>query len=275
VVEEARAGEALFRPVRAGNPFEETVERLLQSIKLGVVGPGERLPSERDLAARLNVSRVTLREAIRALTEAGYVESRRGRYGGTFVNTRLPKPRRVSRKKLAQQLARELGGEQADVRADRSGAAADGARRAAANDDVVLQTMLEDALVLRSVLEVGAAEASASRELGTDERDHLTRCLTDTAAAKLTDYRRMDSRLHLAIAEVSGSPSLTTAVADVRMRLNALLDAIPLLERNIVHSDEQHRQIVDAILAGDAPGARTAMQEHLAGTAALLRAFLS
>ena len=91
----ARADEALFRPVRAGNPFEETVERLLQAIKLGVVAPGDRLPSERDLAARLNVSRVTLREAIRALTEAGYVESRRGRYGGTFVNDRLPKPSRV------------------------------------------------------------------------------------------------------------------------------------------------------------------------------------
>ena len=85
------------------------------------------------------------------------------------------------------------------------------------------------------------------------EQDHLTR-LADTAAAKLTDYRRMDSRLHLAIAEVSGSPSLTSAVADVRMRLNALLDAIPLLERNIVHSDEQHRAVVDAILAGDPPG---------------------
>ena len=40
----AGADEAVFRPVRAGNPFEETVERLLQAIKLGVVGPGERLP---------------------------------------------------------------------------------------------------------------------------------------------------------------------------------------------------------------------------------------
>jgi DNA-binding FadR family transcriptional regulator len=85
----------------------------------------------------------------------------------------------------------------------------------------------------------------------------------------------MDSRLHLAIAEVSGSPSLTTAVADVRMRLNDLLDAIPLLERNIVHSDEQHQAVVDAILAGDPEAARHAMREHLAGTAALLRAFLS
>lgn len=42
----ATADEAVFRPVRAGNPFEETVERLLQAIKLGVVGPGSGcLPS--------------------------------------------------------------------------------------------------------------------------------------------------------------------------------------------------------------------------------------
>ena len=97
----ATADEAVFRPVRAGNPFEETVERLLQAIKLGVVGPGERLPAERDLAARLNVSRVTLREAIKALTDSGYVESRRGRYGGTFVNERDRKSTRLNSSHLA------------------------------------------------------------------------------------------------------------------------------------------------------------------------------
>ncbi|GAA3587512.1 GntR family transcriptional regulator [Kribbella ginsengisoli] len=237
----AGADEAVFRPVRAGNPFEETVERLLQAIKLGVVGPGERLPAERDLAARLNVSRETLREAIKALTDSGYVESRRGRYGGTFVNERLPKARRVS----AKPFTREQG---ADV---------------------------DDALVLRSALETGAAEAAASRDLTGAEIDHLRSCLAETSAAKLADYRRMDSRLHLAIAEVSGSPSLTSATADVRMRLNELLDAIPLLAVNLEHSNHQHEAIVAAILAGDPAAARQAMQEHLSGTAALLRAFLT
>ncbi|MFD3400915.1 FadR/GntR family transcriptional regulator [Kribbella sp. NPDC058693] len=236
-----QADEAVFRPVRAGNPFEETVERLLQAIKLGVVVPGDRLPPERELAARLNVSRVTLREAIHALTEAGYVESRRGRYGGTFVNEQLPKPRRTTAKRLARDLA-------------------DG---------------LDDALTLRSVLETGAAEAAATRELSDVEREHLERCLADTSAARLADYRRLDSRLHLAIAEVTGSPSLTSAMADVRMRLNELLDAIPLLERNIQHSNEQHAAIVTAILAGHPEAARQAMQEHLSGTAVLLHGFLA
>ncbi len=233
------AGEALFRPVRTGNAFEETVERLLQAIRLGVVGAGERLPSERELAERLGVSRVTLREAIRALSDAGYVESRRGRYGGTFVNESLPSP------------------------AERS---------PSGKVDVV---SLEDALSLRYVLETGAAEMAAARSLSPADRQHLTGTLAEAAGADLDDYRRKDSRLHLAIAEVTASGSLTTAMADARTRVNQLLDRIPLLPPNLEHSNAQHEAIVDAILAGDAPAARRAMAEHIEGTASLLRAFLS
>ena len=57
----------MLRPVRQGNAFEETVERLLTVIKLGMVAPGERFPAERELAAQLGISRLTLREAIREL----------------------------------------------------------------------------------------------------------------------------------------------------------------------------------------------------------------
>lgn len=235
------ADEALFRPVRSGNAFEETVERLLQTIKLGVVDPGQRLPAERDLAARFNVSRVTLREAIRALQQAGYVESRRGRYGGTFISETPPRPDRRRLKRVAL----EMG------------------------------SALDDALTLRYVLEVGAAEAAACRELTEAEREHLRRRLDETTTATLDTYRRLDSRFHLAVAEVSGSPSLTSAVADVRMRLNELLDAIPLLTRNIEHSNEQHTAVVDAIITSDPEAARQAMAEHVDGTAALLRGFLA
>ena len=232
------ANEALFRPVRAGNAFEETVERLLQAIRLGVVGAGDRLPSERELAERLGVSRVTLREAIRALADAGYVESRRGRYGGTFVNERLPEP--------AERAVGEI---------DPAG--------------------LEDALCLRQVLETGAAEAAAARTLRPADRQHLAGTLAEAASAELAEYRRKDSRLHLAIAEVTGSASLTGALADARTRINGLLDRIPLLEPNLEHSNLQHAAIVDAILAGDPVAARQAMAEHIEGTASLLRAFLA
>ncbi|TCO59193.1 FadR/GntR family transcriptional regulator [Actinocrispum wychmicini] len=232
----ASAGDALFRPVRTGNAFEETVERLLQAIRLGVAGPGERLPAERELATRLNISRVTLREAIRALQESGYVESRRGRYGGTFVNETLPTGKRTKE---------------------------------------VTTTELDDVLTMRRILEVGAAEAAAARTLTPEERQYLRAHLADSATGALSEYRRKDSRLHLAIAEVAGSPTLTSAVADVRVRINELLDAIPLLDTNLDHSNAQHEQIVQRILDGDPAKARDAMAEHLAGTASLLRGFLS
>jgi DNA-binding FadR family transcriptional regulator len=58
------------------------------------------------------------------------------------------------------------------------------------------------------------------------------------------------------------------------MRLNDLLNAIPVLQRNIDHTARQHEAIVQAILDGDPVRARTAVSEHLAGTASLLRGFL-
>src|ERR687883_1784381 len=79
----------VLRPVRAGNGFEEALEQILQVVRLGLVPGGERLPAERELAERLGISRVTLREVLKVLQDQGLVEARRGRYGGTFV---LPRP---------------------------------------------------------------------------------------------------------------------------------------------------------------------------------------
>jgi DNA-binding FadR family transcriptional regulator len=232
---DASAG-AVFRPVRSGNTFEETLARLLQAVRLGIVPPGQALPPERELAARLGVSRDVVREAIRALAEAGYLQSRRGRYGGTFVRTDL---------------------EQAEP-----------------PEAMRVPDGLDDVLGLRAVLEEGAAAAAAARTLTAEERDTLWSRLLETSASGTADYRRTDSRLHLTIGELAGVPSLLPLLADVRDRANALLDVIPLLEPNLAHSNAQHEAIVQAVLRGDADAARRAMHEHLEGTAALLRGFL-
>jgi len=233
---EGLADEVLFRPVRNGNAFEDTVSRLLQTIRLGVVAPGEALPAERDLAARFSVSRDTVREAIRSLSEAGYLVARRGRYGGTFVSD-TPPP--------------------------------------VVDAEAPTAAEIDDVLGLREILEVGAARAAAGRELSAAERDLLWTRLKETAAASIDDYRRLDSRFHLAIGEVVGTPSLVSLLADTRTRVNALLDGIPLLPRNIDHSNEQHEAIVVAILTGNPDRAAAAMSEHLEGSAALLRGFLA
>jgi GntR family transcriptional regulator, transcriptional repressor for pyruvate dehydrogenase complex len=231
------ADEAIFRPVRSGNAFEETVARLLQTIRLGIVAPGEALPAERELAARFSVSRDTVREAIRSLTDAGFVVSRRGRYGGTFVTETVPPAGLGSTAPSAAEL--------------------------------------DDVLQLREILECGAAGAAAARELSAAEREVLWTRLRETATANVDDYRRLDSRLHLTIGELVGAPSLVTLMADNRTRVNELLDGIPLLARNIAHSNEQHEAIVIAILTGNPGLATSTMREHLNGSGALLRGFLS
>lgn len=232
----------VLRPVRAGNAFEETVERLLQAIKLGVVAPGWKLPPERELAVQLGISRVTLREAIRALQDAGYLEVRRGRYGGAFVTYAPPQP-----------VSGDL-------------------RRAVAD---MGSADLTDALTFRMAVECGAAEVLAAATLTDAQRALLRGRLADLNKAGVADYRRLDTAFHLSIAELTGSPLLTTACADARLRVSDLLNAIPMLQVNLDHAALQHEAIVAAILAGDPEGARRAVSEHLEGTAALLRAFLS
>lgn len=87
---DAALGGALLRPVRSHHAFEACVEQLAMAIRLGGYSNGATLPTERELSARLGVSRATLREAIAALREAGFIETRRGRGGETscaFVRT--------------------------------------------------------------------------------------------------------------------------------------------------------------------------------------------
>ncbi|MBA2769130.1 MAG: FadR family transcriptional regulator [Sporichthyaceae bacterium] len=231
-----------FRRIRGGNAYEETVERLLQAVKLGQVPVGERLPSERELASALGVSRPTLRQAVNALVEAGYLESRRGRYGGAFV---LPPQEWRRDQRDARQIAMEMGSD------------------------------ITDALLLREVLEPGAAALAAGSSHPTGAVGELRAALALERAVGVEDYRPADSRLHLAIVSLVGSRSLSAAVSDNRMRLNDLLDAIPLLPPNIVHSRAQHARIVRAVLSGRPDAARREMAGHLDATASLLRGFLT
>jgi DNA-binding GntR family transcriptional regulator len=124
------------------------------------------------------------------------------------------------------------------------------------------------------VLETGAAQLLAASG-GDRGREILLERLALVNRASPEDYRRLDTLFHLAISELTGSTLLAAACADARMRLNDLLNAIPVLRHNIVHTADQHTAIVDAILAGDPDRARGAVAEHLDGTGALLRGFLS
>ena len=233
---------SVLRPVRSHHAFEACVEQLATAIRLGVYPLGTTLPAERDLAERLGVSRATLREAMAALRQAGLIETRRGRGGGTVV---MLKPKTPSARKAARISAAQ--------RAD-----------------------WLDVLEFRRITEPGAAYLAAQRQkdraLGDEQRDQLRAALEDVdAARKPAAHRQADSRLHLTVATLTGSPRAVAAVTDVQRVLHEMLLAIPVLDANIAHSDRQHAAVVRAVLDGRPDRARRAMEQHCDDTAALLR----
>lgn len=232
---------AVLRPVRGHHAFEGCVEQLATAIRLGVYPVGSLLPPERMLAERLAVSRATLREAMAALREAGLVETRRGRGGGSTITSQ-------ARGRFRGGLSR-----------------------------VSLETKSEwlDALEFRRVVEPGAAHLAASHELSEPDRDRLT--ATEQAvhdASGKPAHRQADSRLHLTIASLSGSARLQEAVTSVQSTLDSMLGAIPSLEPNIAHSHRQHSLICKAILHGRPERARKVMEDHCDDTSALLRGLI-
>ena len=72
-----------FRPIQAKKIYEEVVEQIRQLMENGSLKPGDKLLSERELAEKLQVSRASVREALRALEMMGFVEIKVG--GGTFI----------------------------------------------------------------------------------------------------------------------------------------------------------------------------------------------
>ena len=229
---------AVLRPVRGHHAFEACVEQLATAIRLGVYPLGAALPAERDLAEQLAVSRATLREAMAALREAGLVETHRGRGGGTVVTL---KPRHARGRRAARMTAAQ--------RRD-----------------------WFDALEFRRIVEPGAAALAARAELDEARREQLETALAAvTGARRPAEHRQADSRFHLTVAALSDSPRVIEAVTSVQATLHEMLLAIPVLGRNIGHSDRQHTAVAKAILAGDAERARRVMEEHCDDTAALLR----
>ncbi|MFC9441454.1 FadR/GntR family transcriptional regulator [Brevibacterium sp. NPDC056947] len=239
IAEEAAESQRPAR-LRGGNVFEHTIAELLRAIRLGKYLVGDKLPPERELAARINVSRATLRQALSELQTAGVVSVRRGRYGGTFV-TRLPVADRDAGIDLGE---------------------------------------LDDAVRFRLILDTAAARVVADRDLSAEERETLIAAEQGcwmplgSSAEDIEQFRALDARFHLTIAELTGIPSLAEAAATTRDRLNALLDQIPFIHTNVERSCMQHARIVEAIFDHDAEAAATLAAQHAEGTEQLLRGFL-
>jgi GntR family transcriptional regulator, transcriptional repressor for pyruvate dehydrogenase complex len=231
------ARDVVFSPVADGALVEQTVRRLGEAIGLGLLEVGERLPPEAELASRLAIAPMTLREALRILREAGYLETRRGRGGGTFVRRSLPQPpAREARRNLARLTVEELS----------------------------------DLMDFRVAVSGAAVALAAERRTGA-ELDALHVLVEQMAALdSFPPYRRLDHRFHLAVASAARSPRLVAAETAIQSDLAKLLRLIPESAEMLHVSNEQHRELLDAIRAQSTARARAVMEAHVRGTGDLL-----
>jgi DNA-binding FadR family transcriptional regulator len=269
-LDELIAQSAALRPVRSVNVLEETVESILRLVKLGLLPPGERLPSERELARQLEISRPTVRAALRSLAETGYLKTLRGRTGGTYVLDWRPEPSDES----VRALARDMGEELLDALDFRlvieTGAAGLAAERCTEHDAGRLDAALDRLAASPRISFPATARRAVDGDLARDDPAPLSE-LDDPPPLS---YRFADRRLHLLIADIGRSPSVAAAMTEAQVRLSDLLSSTPQMETVLRHSDEQHLRIVSAIKCGDVAGAQAAMREHVEATASYVRGFL-
>jgi GntR family transcriptional regulator, transcriptional repressor for pyruvate dehydrogenase complex len=200
-------------------------DRIRHAIHIGIYLPGDKLPPERTLAQQLGVSRMTVREAIRALRADGYVSSRRGSAGGITVldqgedETRL---RQVLLRRMAE---------------------------------------LDDGFEFRIAVEGAAARLAAQRRTKGDlARLHQAYLELDQTreAARL---RAADNVFHLAIADAARNRLMRQAIE--RVRAATLMPLDPVIARLFTSAHQQHAQILQAIEDKDAEGAERAAVGHI------------
>jgi DNA-binding FadR family transcriptional regulator len=224
------ARRAVFAPLDDGSVRSEAVvRRLASAISLGLVADGERLPSEADLAVSLNVSTMTLRDALADLRERGLVVTRRGHGGGSFVQSSPQALSDLARSRLLELGTadlRELG----DVHAAISGSAA---QLAAAR----------------------ATEQEVSRLRDLAER------LSATAPA--AEQRRLEGRFYVEVAAASQSVRLTMHEIDICSEAGQIPWPLEGCPDRVRCAAAAHRGVVDAVAMRNGPLARSLTEQHL------------
>ena len=216
------------RPVSRKCISDEIVNQIREMIDHGRLQPGDRLPAERKLAEQFGVSRTTVREGIKILSESGFLTSRQG--AGTFVS-----------------------------RPD------DGARGGSLIDAVLSGNHdLQDVFEVRKMLEPEIA-ALAARNGSPDAKTRLEAILMEQEQAidSGESGAGIDQRFHQALAEASGNPVLREMVSALHEGFSrSRAEEVQSPQRQKA-SLAAHRAIVEAVRNGHAMQAERAMREHL------------
>ncbi|MBC7443597.1 MAG: FadR family transcriptional regulator [Ramlibacter sp.] len=215
------AREAIFAQLIDAGRSEQVARRLTDAIILGVLTPGERLPSEQELARRFGVALITVREGLVILRDAGLVETRRGREGGSFViQTDAPHGA------LLQARLRGLA-----------------------------QVELSDLAVYFSAIIEGCAERAALRASRSDS-ERLQAWLISGAGGGTAGARATAGGFYLELAVLSQSSRLVRE----HIRLQAEFGPLLLLALGDAGIRDRvarvNGEIADAIARGDGPAAR-------------------
>ncbi|WP_353082341.1 FadR/GntR family transcriptional regulator [Tessaracoccus lapidicaptus] len=213
---------------------DEAIQGILERVVDGGFPAGSALPPEADLAALLEVSRPTMREAVRSLSDRGVLRVVHGR--GTFV---APQTEWRDLPTLIGVLARTTP-----------------------SRDLGLQL-----IQVRRMLEVGAAGLAAEHRTDDDVarmRDLLDRY--DAAGSDVDEVAALDIAFHEAILAASGNPFLAAIMQPLAEALAASRRTTAAREDVRSRAQEHHRRIADRIAAGDAPGAKDAMRAHMTQT---------
>lgn len=224
----------MFEPVRTRHTFEEAAEQIAEKVRSGELRLGDKLPAERELAVKMQISRPTLREAARVLVEAGLLEVRRGPGGGMFVRSDV----------VPVELVRQ---------------------RSSLRLDEVAQV-----LEARRLIEPGVARLAAQRA-SEEQLDAIERsiesmreiCARGYEAADEDRFLGLDLQFHLALARAAGNPTVESLMRALLRQLEIARDMamhVPLVPEWTI---QIHERTLEAVRSGDLDRVTEVMDEHL------------
>jgi GntR family transcriptional repressor for pyruvate dehydrogenase complex len=216
-----------FEVIRRNKVYEEVAQQIERMI-LKKLRPGDKLPSERELAEMLRVSRSSIRDAIRGLELMGMVEPRQG--AGTIV-------REISSDSLINPFANALK-----------------RRRESVSELLDFRKMLEPPLAARAATRASADEISEMEEIL--QRQEAKQAAGESSVAE-------DAEFHYSVALASGN-GVVLKVLDILMDLlRDTRERSLQVEGRPQKSIAGHRRILAAIKRHDAEAAKAAMRRHI------------
>lgn len=227
-----------FSPVLTRRTFEEAVDQIAERIQVGELRVGDQLPPERALAAQMQISRPTVREALKVLADSGVVEVRPGPTGGAFVKSEFV-PRDVITRRSELRLS-EVGG--------------------------VLEArrMLEPRVAQLAALHATPADFEAMQRTITLQR----RIASDSGSGGVVTHEdrflALDQQFHLAIARATGNSTIVTLMRSLLRRLDIVRDMALHEPPTVEWSLGVHQQTVDAIRSQDLERIELVMDDHMA-----------